>query len=90
MVNGRAQALLGQYLRGAKQHRVKHGAGRHGGKRGQRNMVYFQAGFVGAGVVVQCQVRRVKKPSGALPGKVVYTDYKTILAEAPESVSPKP
>ncbi len=36
------------------------------------------------------QVRRVKKPSGALPGKVVYTDYKTILAEAPESVSPKP
>ena len=30
------------------------------------------------------------QPSGALPGKVVYTDYKTILAEAPESVSPKP
>ena len=26
------------------------------------------------------QVRRVKKPSGALPGKVVYTDYKTIIA----------
>ena len=29
-----------------------------------------------------CQVRRVKKPSGSLPGKVIYTDYKTILAEA--------
>lgn len=27
------------------------------------------------------QVRRVKKPSGALPGKVIYTDYKTITAE---------
>ena len=24
------------------------------------------------------EVRRVKKPSGALPGKVIYTDYRTI------------
>lgn len=28
------------------------------------------------------QVRFVKKPSGAMPGKVIYTDYKTIIAEA--------
>ena len=27
-------------------------------------------------------VRFVRKPSGALPGKVIYTDYQTILAEA--------
>ena len=27
------------------------------------------------------QVRRVKKPSGALPGKVIYTEYQTIIAE---------
>lgn len=26
------------------------------------------------------QVRRVKKPSGAMPGKVIYTDYQTIVA----------
>ena len=27
------------------------------------------------------QIRRVKKPSGALPGKVIYTEYQTIIAE---------
>ena len=31
-------------------------------------------------------VRFVRKPSGALPGKVIYTDYKTILAEADEKL----
>ncbi len=28
------------------------------------------------------EVRNVKKPSGALPGKVVYTNYRTLMAEA--------
>ena len=32
------------------------------------------------------QVRRVKKPSGSLPGKVIYTDYKTIIAEPDEAL----
>ena len=32
------------------------------------------------------QVRYVKKPSGALPGMVIYTDYKTILAEPKKSI----
>ncbi len=27
-------------------------------------------------------LRFVRKPSGSLPGKVIYTDYHTILAEA--------
>ena len=27
------------------------------------------------------EVRNVKKPSGALPGKVIYTNYKTMMAE---------
>ena len=32
-------------------------------------------------------VRNVRKPSGALPGKVIYTEYKTILAEADEELA---
>ena len=31
-------------------------------------------------------VRFVRKPSGALPGKVIYTDYKTLLAQADEEL----
>ncbi len=31
-------------------------------------------------------LRHVKKPSGALPGKVIYTDYRTILAECGEEL----
>ena len=31
-------------------------------------------------------VRFVRKPSGSLPGKVIYTDYHTILAEADEAL----
>lgn len=34
-------------------------------------------------------VRFVKKPSGALPGMVTYTDYSTIIAESSESVVKK-
>ena len=32
-------------------------------------------------------VRFVRKPSGALPGKVLYTDYKTLLAESDEALA---
>ena len=32
-------------------------------------------------------VRFVRKPSGAMPGKVIYTEYKTILAEADEKLT---
>ena len=27
-------------------------------------------------------VRFVRKPSGALPGKVIYTEYRSLLAES--------
>ena len=61
LVYGQLDALLSQYLRRAEKHRVKDGAGRYGGKRGQLKAVQFQTGFIGAAVVVQRQVRRVKK-----------------------------
>ena len=32
-------------------------------------------------------LRNVRKPSGALPGKVIYTDYKTLLAEGDEALA---
>ena len=32
-------------------------------------------------------VRFVRKPSGALPGKVLYTDFKTIVTEADEALA---
>lgn len=32
------------------------------------------------------EVRNVKKPSGSLPGKVIYTNYKTLMAEADEKL----
>ncbi len=31
-------------------------------------------------------LRFVRKPSGALPGKVIYTDYKTIMTGADEAL----
>ena len=31
-------------------------------------------------------VRFVRKPSGSLPGKVIYTDYRTIVIEGDESL----
>ncbi len=31
-------------------------------------------------------LRFVRKPSGALPGKVIYTDYKTLIAQADEEL----
>lgn len=45
-------------------------------------VLYSQAGEGGARSPVDyTQVRNVKKTSGALPGAVIYTEYKTILAE---------
>ena len=43
---------------------------------------YYSEGVEGGRVPVDAtQVRFVKKPRGARPGKVIYTDQKTILAE---------
>lgn len=36
-----------------------------------------------------CQVRRVKKPSGAMPGKVIYTDYQTVITEGSPELAEK-
>ena len=31
-------------------------------------------------------LRNVRKPSGALPGKVIYTDYSTVMTQADEEL----
>ena len=50
--------------------------------------VYFsQARESGKTPVDYTQVRFVKKPSGSMPGKVIYTDYRTIMAEADEALA---
>lgn len=42
----------------------------------------------GGKVAVDCtQIRFVKKPSGARPGRVIYTDYKTIITAADEALA---
>ena len=42
---------------------------------------YSGAGGTGGPAEVDyCRVRDVKKPSGALPGRVIYSQYKTIYA----------
>ena len=33
-----------------------------------------------------CMVRFVRKPSGSLPGKVIYTDYHTLTVESDEEL----
>ena len=48
---------------------------------------YYSQGREGGKIPVDyTMVRFVRKPSGALPGKVVYTDYRTILSEADEQL----
>ena len=32
-------------------------------------------------------LRNVRKPAGALPGKVLYTDYKTLMVQSDESLA---
>lgn len=47
---------------------------------------YSQARDSGKVPVDYTQVRFVKKPSGSLPGAVIYTDYKTILVQPDEKL----
>ena len=48
---------------------------------------YYSQARDGGKTAVDCaMVRYVKKPAGALPGKVIYTNYKTIIAQADETV----
>ncbi len=48
---------------------------------------YYSQGREGGKVPVDCaMVRNVRKPSGALPGKVIYTEYKTLLTQADETL----
>jgi len=47
---------------------------------------YSQARDGGKVPVDYTMVRFVKKPSGALPGKVIYTDYRSIISESDEEL----
>lgn len=50
--------------------------------------VYYSQGRDGGKVPVDyTMVRFVRKPSGAMPGMVLYTDYKTILAQSDETLA---
>lgn len=50
--------------------------------------VYYSQGREGGKTPVDyTMVRFVRKPSGSMPGKVIYTDYKTIIAEADEDLA---
>jgi len=48
---------------------------------------YSQARGAGKAPVDYCPVRQVKKPSGAMPGFVIYTEYKTLVAQGDEPLS---
>ncbi len=49
---------------------------------------YYSQGREGGKIPVDyTMVRFVRKPSGALPGKVIYTEYRTLLAEADEALA---
>ncbi len=51
---------------------------------------YSQAGESGSKVPVDyTQVRFVKKPSGAMPGAVIFTNQTTIFAEPDEALAEK-
>ena len=47
---------------------------------------YSQGREAGKVLVDYTMVRFVRKPSGALPGKLIYTDYRSILAPAEEEL----
>ena len=48
---------------------------------------YYSQGREGGKIAVDyTMLRYVRKPSGALPGKVIYTDYKTIMTQADEEL----
>lgn len=49
--------------------------------------VYYSQGRDGGKIPVDyTMVRFVRKPSGAMPGKVIYTEYKTLLAQGDEAL----
>ena len=49
--------------------------------------VYYSQGRGGGKIPVDyTMVRFVRKPSGAMPGRVIYTDYRTLLAESDEAL----
>ena len=49
--------------------------------------VYYSQGRDGGKIPVDyTMVRFVRKPSGALPGKVIYTDYKSVAAQSDEDL----
>lgn len=48
---------------------------------------YSQARDAGKTPVDYTMVKNVRKPSGALPGKVVYTDYRTVIVQADEALA---
>ena len=49
--------------------------------------VYYSQGRGGGKIPVDyTMIRFVRKPSGALPGKVIYTEYRTLLAESDEAL----
>ena len=51
---------------------------------------YYSQGREGGKTAVDyTMVRFVRKPSGSMPGKVVYTDYRTVMAEADEALCEK-
>lgn len=50
---------------------------------------YSQAREGGKTDVDFTMVRNVRKPSGAMPGKVIYTDYTTISVAADEELAEK-
>ena len=52
-------------------------------------VLHSQASAGGKIPVDYTRVKYVKKPSGALPGMVVYTDYATMIAEADEALAEK-
>lgn len=47
---------------------------------------YSQGRNAGKIPVDYTMLKNVKKPSGALPGKVIYTDYKTLMIESDEEL----
>ena len=48
---------------------------------------YYSQGRGGGKIPVDCtMLKYVRKPSGALPGKVIYTEYKTLLVESDEEL----
>lgn len=44
--------------------------------------LYSEASDNGSAAVDYCPVRNVRKPAGSLPGKVIFTDYNTMIVKA--------